>query len=117
MTNDESESDADNLKERVLAYVLRPDYQPVKPRVIARKLGLPKERHEDVKRLVKRLTKLGQLSYGSKHLVQPPSQEPQKPVKSATSGVFRRLNQEKGIAKHLPNQSSLQKNSRTMSEF
>ncbi len=48
-----------------------PGYQPVKPRVIAKKLGLPKEQASEVRRAVKRLVHQGLLIYGTNHLVMP----------------------------------------------
>lgn len=59
------------VMEAVLAYVRRPAYQPVKPRVIAKKLGLQSDRVVDVRRAVKKLVKQGQLAWGPKHLVVP----------------------------------------------
>lgn len=64
-----SDSESPSLEERVLAYIQRPGYQPVKPRVIAKKLGLPDEQVADLRRAVKRLAKQGRIAYGAKHLV------------------------------------------------
>jgi ribonuclease R len=43
----------------------------MKPRLIARHLGVAKDEAADVKKVVKRLVRLGQLQYGSNHLVLP----------------------------------------------
>ncbi|MBC8354825.1 MAG: ribonuclease R [Planctomycetes bacterium] len=69
---EEKEIDPADLADAVLAFVSRPNYQPVKPRVIAKKLGLPKERISEVRKAVKRLAKKGKLAYGEKHLVAMP---------------------------------------------
>ncbi|MEO8493568.1 MAG: ribonuclease R [Planctomycetota bacterium] len=61
--------DPADLADAVLAFVSRSNYQPVKPRVIAKKLGLPKERAGEVRKAVKRLAKKGVLAYGASHLV------------------------------------------------
>lgn len=66
---EEKQIDAADLADAVVAFVSRPNYQPVKPRVIAKKLGLPKERIPEVRKAVKRLAKKGILEYGAKHLV------------------------------------------------
>jgi ribonuclease R len=66
---EEKQIDPADLAEAVVAYVSRPNYHPVKPRVIAKKLGLPKERIPEVRKAVKRLAKKGVLAYGAKHLV------------------------------------------------
>jgi ribonuclease R len=57
------------LEALVLQHINSPNYQPVKPRVIAKKLGLSKEEQRDVRKAVKRLAKAGKLAYGDKHLV------------------------------------------------
>lgn len=77
------------LDAQILKYVTQPGYQPVKPRVIAKKLGLPKERVPAIRQAVKRLVKLGKVAYGSKHLVKPASGAPTAP-KNIVTGIFRR---------------------------
>ena len=59
------------LADAVLRFVNRPGYQPVKPRVIAKKLGIEKDQKSDFKRVIKRLVRKGQILYGEKHLVRP----------------------------------------------
>jgi ribonuclease R len=59
----------DDLQQRILELVSRPGYQPVKPRVIAKKLGLPPEAKEDVRKAIKRLIKQGKVGWGAKHVV------------------------------------------------
>jgi len=66
---EEKEIDPADLADAVLAFASRPNYQPVKPRVIAKKLGLPKERIAEVRKAVKKLAKKGKLAYGANHLV------------------------------------------------
>ncbi|MBI1899483.1 MAG: ribonuclease R [Planctomycetia bacterium] len=60
-----------NIEQALLAYVNRPNYQPVKPRVIAKKLGLDEEGERRLKRAIKTLIKRGQIAWGVKHLVRP----------------------------------------------
>ena len=59
-----------DLEKLVLRHVSRPNYRPVKPRVIAKQLGIHRSLHQDLKRAIKRLAKRGELSYGKNHLVQ-----------------------------------------------
>ncbi|HUG67502.1 MAG TPA: ribonuclease R [Pirellulaceae bacterium] len=66
------EIDPADLADAVLAFVSRPNYQPIKSRIIAKKLGLPKERIPEVRKAVKRLAKKGLLAYGASHLVAMP---------------------------------------------
>ena len=60
---------AKKLEPVVLAHVLAPKYQPVKPRVIAKQLQLPSEQHKALKLAIRRLVKDGKLSYGKGHQV------------------------------------------------
>ncbi|MEM7781727.1 MAG: ribonuclease R family protein, partial [Planctomycetota bacterium] len=57
-----------NLEKRILDLVLSENYQPLKPKAIAKKLKLLDEDRE-VKRNIKRLIKKGLLAFGPKHLV------------------------------------------------
>ncbi|MBC7853959.1 MAG: ribonuclease R [Pirellulaceae bacterium] len=62
---------ARKLEPTVLAHLMRPNYQPVKPRVIAKQLKLPNEQHRALKLCIKRLVQQGKAAYGSGHLVRP----------------------------------------------
>lgn len=86
---DTEPADMDALAARVLAHVASPDYHPVKPRVIAKQLGLPRERLPDLKRAVKQLVQQGRLAYGSKHLVRPATPGARRD-RGAVVGIFRR---------------------------
>lgn len=91
--------DADHAQE-LLAFVTRPNYRPLKPRQIAKKLNVPDARLQDFKRLIKQFVRQGKLTYGAKHLVMPVSapsadQAKHKGAKRTAkngqiSGVFRR---------------------------
>ena len=65
-------NDRPNIRQMVLDLVLDDNYQPLKIRAIAKKLGLLDEERE-VKRAVKKLIKNGDLRYGDKHLVRKPA--------------------------------------------
>lgn len=67
---------ARKLEPVVLAHVLQANYQPVKPRVIAKQLKLPSEQHKALKLAIKRLAKAGKVTYGAGHLVRPPKKVP-----------------------------------------
>jgi ribonuclease R len=58
-----------NLRDAVLKLVTSTDYQPVKPAVIAKKLGLADESTRELKKVVKQLVKAGELAWGPGHLV------------------------------------------------
>ena len=85
-----------NIKQQIIDLVLADNYQPLKPRAIAKKLGLSSELIE-VRRTIKKLVRSGKLAFGSKHLViKPKRRAPSrsdrkergdgKPSKSAQSG-------------------------------
>lgn len=88
-----------NLEKLILDLVLSDNYQPLKPRAIAKKLKLPDEERE-VKRTIKRLVKKGKLAHGPKHLVLKGSGKPQAKNSSKAKaqsksneviGLFRRV--------------------------
>ena len=58
-----------DLHAKVLQHVNRPDYQPVKPAVIAKKLGLADERARELKKVIKQMIKSGELAWGPSHQV------------------------------------------------
>ncbi len=58
-----------DLREKILEHVNAANYQPVKPAVIAKKLGLTGDEAHEVKKTVKRLVKEKQIAYGPSHLV------------------------------------------------
>ena len=73
--NEKASPAARKLEPAVLAHLLRPNYQPVKPRVIAKQLKLPSEQHRALKLCIKRLVQQGKAVYGSGHLVRPVASE------------------------------------------
>ncbi len=66
------------MPQRVLDHVNRDEYKPVKPRTIAKQLNLPEDDLRELKKVIKRLVKNGQLRYGPKHLVMKASEKPAK---------------------------------------
>lgn len=77
----------DDLAKQVLHFVKQPGYKPMKPRSLANELKLSDDETRDLKRAVKKLVKLGQLSYGANHLVGPPAANGDG---YRVTGVFRR---------------------------
>ena len=58
-----------NLNDTILSHVNSPNYKPVKPKVIAKQLGLENADASKLKRTIKQLVKEGKLAYGPSHLV------------------------------------------------
>ncbi len=79
-----------DLQIAILDLVNKPGYQPIKPRVIAKKLGLTGDRGANVKKAIKKLVLGGQLAYGDRHLVQPPGAARPKSKGKRMVGVFQR---------------------------
>ena len=61
--------DTPELTQKILQHISRPGYRPVKPRVLARQLGVSKEQAAEVKKLIKKLVRRGQVAYESNHQV------------------------------------------------
>ncbi len=80
--------DNPELQQAILNFVQRSNYQPIKPRVIAQRLKVPKDQVADVKKQIKKMVRSGQLAYGVSHLVKPA--EAAKPQGNTVTGVFRR---------------------------
>ncbi|MCD4726249.1 MAG: hypothetical protein K8R46_01190, partial [Pirellulales bacterium] len=59
------------LEKSILKLVSAPGYRPIKPRTIAQRLKLPKDRTADVRKAVKRLVRDGRIAYSTNHLVTP----------------------------------------------
>ena len=58
-----------SLRQSVLTLVSSADYQPVKPAVIAKRLGLANEAARELKKTIKQMVKSGELAWGPSHLV------------------------------------------------
>ena len=78
-----------DLEQAILSLVGRSDYRPVKPRLLAQQLQLPKDSAPEVKQTVKKLVSQGQLAYGPGRVIVPVD------VANAQTnrvvGVFRRM--------------------------
>ena len=55
----------EHLEQSILQLVTPPGYRPIKPRVIAQRLNLPKDQAADVRRAVKRLVRAGKAGYSA----------------------------------------------------
>ncbi|MCG8584879.1 MAG: ribonuclease R [Pirellulales bacterium] len=78
--------DTDLLEQAVMEIVTQKNYKPVKPRAIAKRLGVDRESLRDVKKAVKRLIRTGKLVYGPDHLIELPSADDLNRI----SGIFKR---------------------------
>jgi ribonuclease R len=67
-----------DLRATVRQLVNDSDYQPVKPAVIAKKLGLTNEAASELKKTIKQMVKAGELAWGPSHLVYAAKPKPSK---------------------------------------
>ena len=61
--------DPSEIDALLLAHIQRPNYKPVKPRVIVKQLKLDEAGRRELKKSIKRQVKRGRLTYGTNHLV------------------------------------------------
>jgi ribonuclease R len=73
-----------DLAEQILAAVARKTYQPIKPKALARKLGVTRPRYGDFRRVLRELLKQGRVEMGKNHTVR--NAQPHGTV----TGIYRR---------------------------
>src|SRR5689334_22587503 len=71
------------IENKILNQVNKRDYRPVKPKVLARKLGLSAI-YDDFKRVLRGLVKQGRIEFGNDHAVRPVGEH------GTVAGVFRK---------------------------
>ncbi len=57
------------LEDQILSLISKPKYQPVKPKSLAKKLGVPEEDYTDFRRTLKKLYKQGRITFGKNHTI------------------------------------------------
>jgi ribonuclease R len=72
------------LEEQILAAVARKNYQPLKPKALARKLGLPAKEYSQFRWTLRELLKQGRLVIGKNHTVR------STPPHGTVTGIYRR---------------------------
>jgi ribonuclease R len=96
-----------SIRDAILGHTSHPNYRAVKPKVIAKKLGLQGKDLPRVKKTIKQLVKEGKLAYGPSHLVcsviqGPVTQGPATQGQAATHvGEPQEDNQPKRQSKHV----------------
>lgn len=61
----------EDLRAAVLSYTANPAYKPAKPKIIAERLGLAGEAAAELKKVVKKMIRAGELEYGPSHKILP----------------------------------------------
>src|SRR5262249_54401255 len=72
------------LTDQILAYLMRRHYQPLKPKALARKLGVPSPQYPDFRRALRELLRDGRIEVGKNHSVRAT------PPHGTVTGTFRR---------------------------
>lgn len=73
-----------NFEEQILSATARKSYQPLKPKALARKLGVPAPQYPDFRRTLRTLIQQGRLEVGKNHTVRPA------PPHGTVTGTYRR---------------------------
>src|SRR5438876_6700273 len=82
-----------NLEEQILAAVARKAYQPLKPKALARKLGLPAKDYGSFRWTLRELVKQGRLIVGKNHTVRPT------PPHGTVTGIYRKTSTGTGFVR------------------
>src|SRR5262245_2419345 len=72
-----------DLEEKILAAVARKSYQPLKPKALARKLGVPPGQYRHFRQVLRDLLKQRRIEIGKNHAVRPA------PPHGTATGVYR----------------------------
>lgn len=83
-----NEVDWDALTSLLIHLVTSPGYKPSKPKLLAKILGVPEDQLQPFKKLIKKLVKKGELTYGPRHLVEPAGKKGTD--RNRITGLFRR---------------------------
>lgn len=78
------------IEQLVLQYVARANYKPVKARILAKNLEIPKDDQEEFKRFVKRLVRDGKLAYAENHKIKAGSGDTASSSDNEVVGKFQR---------------------------
>src|SRR5947209_10222663 len=79
------------MKQQILAALARRNYQPLKPKALARQLGVAGGRYDEFRKVLRDLVKQGRVQFGTNHTVRPA------PAAGTVTGVYRRLSSGRGF--------------------
>ncbi|MGL4423230.1 MAG: ribonuclease R [Gemmataceae bacterium] len=82
-----------DLTAQILAELAQKNYQPLKPKAFARKLGITDEQYPEFRRLMKSLIKSGRVQLGGNNVLRRADQF------GATTGIYRRTNSGHGYVR------------------
>jgi ribonuclease R len=82
-----------SFEERILAAISRRTYEPLKPKALARKIGVPAAQYADFRRALRSLHRDGRIEMGKNHTVKP------KPPHGTVTGIYRRTSSGLGFVR------------------
>jgi ribonuclease R len=82
-----------DLAEQILAAVGRKSYQPLKPKALARKLGVPQKLYGEFRSVLRELIRQGRVQFGKNHVVRPAGQH------GTVVGIYRRTSSGLGFVR------------------
>jgi ribonuclease R len=85
-----------NLEEQILAAVARKNYQPLKPKALARKMGVPAAQYSQFRRVLRDLVRDKRVEMGRNHTVRPLQPH------GTVTGIYRRTSSGLGFVRPHP---------------
>jgi ribonuclease R len=82
-----------DLTEQILAAVGRKSYEPLKPKALARKLGVPQKLYGEFRKVLRELVRQGRVQFGKNHVVRPAGQH------GTVVGIYRRTSSGLGFVR------------------
>jgi len=82
-----------DFTEQILAAVARKSYEPLKPKALARKLGVPQKLYGDFRNALRELVRQGRVEFGKNHAVRPAGQH------GTVVGAYRRTSSGLGFVR------------------
>ena len=82
-----------DLTEQILAAVGRKSYQPLKPKALARKLGVPQKLYGEFRSVLRELIRQGRVQFGKNHVIRPAGQH------GTVVGIYRRTSSGLGFVR------------------
>jgi ribonuclease R len=82
-----------DLAEQILAAVGRKSYQPLKPKALARKLGVPQKLYGEFRSVLRELIRQGRVQFGKNHVIRPAGQH------GTVVGIYRRTSSGLGFVR------------------
>ncbi|MFO0808120.1 MAG: ribonuclease R [Gemmataceae bacterium] len=89
------------MEHLILKALARKNYVPVKPKALAKQVGIPGTQYADFRRALRDLAKSGKITFGRNHTIRPAEQA------GTVVGIYRRLSSGRGIVRpHEPGKAA-----------